>query len=118
MRALCFVEFMKGTDMSRIAAILIFGAAASSSAAHAASVVVKVTDVASAKGQVMVSLCDQSSFGKGRCPIFTKFQPRRGTVSVRFDKVPDGQWAAAVYHDENGNGILDRNGLGIPTEGG
>ena len=28
-----------------------------------------------------------------------------------------GVYAAALYHDENANGKIDRNGLGIPKEG-
>lgn len=34
-----------------------------------------------------------------------------------FDRVPPGTYAVAVLHDENGNGRLDRNFLGIPAEG-
>jgi uncharacterized protein (DUF2141 family) len=31
--------------------------------------------------------------------------------------VPPGTWALAVLHDENRNGKLDKNFVGIPTEG-
>ena len=86
--------------------------------ARSATVSVQVTDIASAKGQLMISLCDQTTFGKGRCQFNAKVPARRGSIVVRFANVPNGRWAAAVYHDENGNGALDRNGLGIPTEGG
>jgi uncharacterized protein (DUF2141 family) len=34
-----------------------------------------------------------------------------------FDELPSGACAVAVVHDENGNGRLDKNSLGIPTEG-
>jgi uncharacterized protein (DUF2141 family) len=34
-----------------------------------------------------------------------------------FDPIPQGTYAVACFHDENGNGKLDRNFLGIPTEG-
>lgn len=30
--------------------------------------------------------------------------------------IPYGQYAVVVYHDANSNGILDKNGLGVPTE--
>ncbi len=34
-----------------------------------------------------------------------------------FTDVPYGTYAVAVLHDENGNGILDRNFFKVPTEG-
>ncbi len=38
---------------------------------------------------------------------------------ARFDflDIPDGTYALVVVHDENMNGKLDTNWLGIPTEG-
>lgn len=42
----------------------------------------------------------------------------RGTEATAvFDNVPAGTYAIAVYHDENGNGEMDTNFLGIPSEG-
>ncbi len=40
-----------------------------------------------------------------------------GIVRCTFTNVPAGTYAVAVMHDENGNGKLDSNFLGIPTEG-
>ncbi len=37
--------------------------------------------------------------------------------SCEFSDVPDGIYAVSVYHDENANGRLDSNFLGIPKEG-
>jgi uncharacterized protein (DUF2141 family) len=34
-----------------------------------------------------------------------------------FPELPAGDYAVAVVHDENGNGKLDTNFLGMPTEG-
>jgi uncharacterized protein (DUF2141 family) len=39
------------------------------------------------------------------------------TVSIRFDSIPAGAWALAVLHDADGDGLLDRNALGVPREG-
>ena len=38
-------------------------------------------------------------------------------ASCAFANLAPGTYAVAVVHDENGNGRLDRNVLGIPTEG-
>ncbi len=34
-----------------------------------------------------------------------------------FPALPHGTYAVAAYHDENGNGKLDTNWMGIPREG-
>jgi uncharacterized protein (DUF2141 family) len=39
------------------------------------------------------------------------------TTSCSFPRVKAGTYAVAVFHDENGNGKLDTNFLGIPSEG-
>ena len=39
------------------------------------------------------------------------------TASCQFDDVVAGTYAIACFHDENNNGKLDTNLLGIPTEG-
>ncbi len=39
-----------------------------------------------------------------------------GQVECRFADVADGTYAIAVSHDLNGNGVVDTNFMGIPTE--
>lgn len=39
------------------------------------------------------------------------------TAQCVFDGLPPGEYAVAVFHDENANNDLDRNFLGIPSEG-
>ncbi len=40
-----------------------------------------------------------------------------GAVEVTLQDVPEGTWALAVLHDENADGRLDKNLLGVPREG-
>jgi uncharacterized protein (DUF2141 family) len=40
-----------------------------------------------------------------------------GAATCNFPGIPPGTYAVVVIHDENHNGKLDRNFLGIPTEG-
>ena len=40
-----------------------------------------------------------------------------GSSSCDFSNLPNGTYAVSVYHDENDNGRLDANVLGIPKEG-
>ncbi|MCY4608268.1 MAG: DUF2141 domain-containing protein [bacterium] len=40
-----------------------------------------------------------------------------GTLSLVFPDLAEGHYAVSVMHDENGDGELDANLLGVPTEG-
>lgn len=40
-----------------------------------------------------------------------------GQITVLFDSIGKGNYAVAVIHDKNANGILDKNDMGIPVEG-
>jgi uncharacterized protein (DUF2141 family) len=40
-----------------------------------------------------------------------------GEMLVKFEEIPFGDYAIAVIHDEDNDGQLDKNVLGIPTEG-
>jgi uncharacterized protein (DUF2141 family) len=42
---------------------------------------------------------------------------RQTQARCNFADIPPGTYALAVFHDENMNGTLDTNWLGIPTEG-
>ena len=42
---------------------------------------------------------------------------RQTQARCDFADIPPGTYALAVFHDENRNGTLDTNWLGIPTEG-
>lgn len=39
------------------------------------------------------------------------------TMTVIFDNLPNGTYAIKLFHDENNNGVLDTNLIGIPREG-
>lgn len=38
------------------------------------------------------------------------------TVTVIFEDLPTGEYAISLYHDENDNGEMDANWMGIPSE--
>jgi uncharacterized protein (DUF2141 family) len=44
-------------------------------------------------------------------------QVKSGNETITFTSLNAGQYAVAVYHDENLNGSLDTRGRGIPVEG-
>jgi uncharacterized protein (DUF2141 family) len=94
---------------------LLLGAAALASAAN---LTVTVKDVRNNTGAVLIVVYDQSGFGKPElAKVKQKAGANAGEVKFVFQGLPAGKYAAAAFHDENGNGKLDRNSLGVPTEG-
>jgi len=83
--------------------------------AAAATVEVHVTGVNAGKGTVNVAVCDQARFLK-QCVYSASVPARAGDNTVTVRGVPPGSWAVLAYQDENENGELDRNLIGIPSE--
>jgi uncharacterized protein (DUF2141 family) len=82
--------------------------------APAATVEVRVSGV-SAKGSVRVAVCDRERFLK-QCAFSASAPAQAGETTVEVKGVPAGTWAVLAYQDENGNGELDRNLIGMPKE--
>ena len=86
-------------------------------AAEAGEVRVRVLDVRSDRGQVLVALCEERDFLARSCALTGAAGARAGTTEVVIRDVPPGVYAAQAVHDENANQDLDRNALGLPLEG-
>lgn len=84
--------------------------------AQAATVVVDVRGVRNDHGVVRVALCTRADFLQPHCHWKGIAPAAHGTVRVTIRDVPPGQYAAQAFHDENGNGTLDRNFFGLPKE--
>jgi uncharacterized protein (DUF2141 family) len=94
---------------------LLLAAAAAAAGAQAATVDVHVSNVAGGKGSIRVAVCDRERFLK-QCAYTASMPAREGENVIAVPGVPKGTWAVLVYQDENGNGELDRNFIGIPKE--
>lgn len=95
-----------------LSAFVLLAAAASASAA---ALEVRVQGVAGARGKVLVAVCDKATFLKD-CPYSGSAPAQDGETVVTIRDLPPGTWAVLSYQDENDNGKLDRNVLGIPKE--
>jgi uncharacterized protein (DUF2141 family) len=84
-------------------------------AASAATVEVHVSAVAGGKGRLQVAVCDRERFLK-QCAYTASAPAREGENVIAVPGVPKGTWAVLVFQDENENGQLDRNLIGIPKE--
>ena len=78
---------------------------------------VEVSGVRTGRGHVLVAICTHAEFLKEHCGFKGSTEAQPGTVPVRVAGVPPGTYAVQAWHDENDNGRIDRDLLGIPTEG-
>ena len=83
-------------------------------AATAADVTVRVLGLRSAEGAIRVAICPEDRFTRAACPYAAAAPASRPAVTVA--GVPDGVYAVQAFHDEDGDGRLDRRGL-RPSEG-
>lgn len=94
-------------------------AAASCINAHAAEVTVRIDGIRAQAGLLKVALVDSPQGWDGTAaPVKADGAPAQGdTASFVFKDLAPGTYAVMISHDENGNGKLDSNIMGIPTEG-
>jgi uncharacterized protein (DUF2141 family) len=96
-----------------LAAIALAGAGCS---AMANEVTIEVTNIAEARGNILVAAYDKADGWLKRTPLMTAAPAKAGSMTLRFPRLPDGDYAISVVHDLNANNRLDMNAIGIPTE--
>lgn len=102
-----------------LASALLAAPAPLGAAAPGGNVTVTVTGLRSAKGKVLACLtaqpkafpdCDKDPAARSATV------PAATQVTLDFGHVPAGRYAISLFHDENGNGRMDKN-LMLPREG-
>ncbi|MGB0854205.1 MAG: DUF2141 domain-containing protein [Pikeienuella sp.] len=80
---------------------------------------VNVASVRNDTGMILIALHDGAEgFPGTRKPIAVQSVPaKQGGVRVVFGDLAPGTYATTLFHDENGDGALDSNLVGMPTEG-
>jgi uncharacterized protein (DUF2141 family) len=81
--------------------------------------IVNVSGLQPLKGDLYISLHKRPEYFQVADSAFMKkrISVNEETETVVFDKVPQGKYAIALYHDENLNGIMETSENGIPREG-
>jgi uncharacterized protein (DUF2141 family) len=101
-------------------ALLAVVAAGTASNAAGDAISVPAVGLRSDQGQVVCTLYGSADGfpakpEKAVARQFVKISSK--SAACFFDNVQPGSYAITVMHDENGNGKLDKNFLGMPTEG-
>ncbi len=79
---------------------------------------VQVAGVSSDAGNIMVAVYDKADgfLKEGQAVMGVRAKAVSGITELQITDLPEGEYALAIYHDENGNDELDTNWLGIPKE--
>ena len=80
---------------------------------------ITVNDINEVKGQLRIGLFSNAENFKLKAnPVDSAvIEVTSKTISYTFKHLNNGTYAVAVYHDENGDDILNKRQLGIPVEG-
>ena len=105
------------TQFRRLAQSAALAALAAAGNAQALDLTVEVLNPKLQQGSINVALYttaegwlkDGQSLAAQRVPVVEK------TVLV-FRNLQPGSYAISLFHDENGNGTMDKNAIGIPSE--
>jgi uncharacterized protein (DUF2141 family) len=85
-----------------------------------AALVLSVHGLHGPGGTLFASLHDRADAFPGATPLSggQRLVPVTGAdAEVRFEGLAPGRYAVSLFHDQNGNGRLDSNWIGAPTEG-
>lgn len=90
--------------------------ALAASSVHAADLKVEVASFTPGGGQLLLALYD-SADGFLKRSVRVAAAPASGSsASIVLNDLPAGEYAFALFQDANGNGQLDKNMMGMPTE--
>ena len=81
------------------------------------TMILKVTGLRSEKGQVRIAVFNSSETWLGEQPVYSStIKVDSQAVVWNIIDVPYGDYGIAAFHDENSNGKMDKNLLGMPKE--
>ncbi len=86
--------------------------------ARAGDLIVEVTEIRNDRGLIRLALHnDPEEFPEGE--RFSGFDEpaNAGSIVVTMKDIPAGRYAAALLHDENRDGKMNTNFIGLPLEG-
>lgn len=104
--------------MLRLSFVAAVGLAALASPAFAQEAEITLTFQTGARtGSVMVALYDSEAAWSGGAPVAqAQVDATTDSPTAVFRGLPAGSYGAKVFHDVDGDGRMDMNPFGIPTE--
>lgn len=106
--------------MKRIALPLLLAAtlaaALATTTSEAADLKVNINGINEAKGEVFVALYNTADLWMKKPINGQRAAAVKGTTTITFTNLPEGEYALSAFHDEDGDKKMARNAMGMPTE--
>lgn len=83
---------------------------------QATHLTITVDEIRSDKGKLMMALFNSKASFTRDAVVGKAVQIKNSKAVWKLSTLPPGKYAAAVFHDKNGNGKMDKSILGIPKE--
>ena len=98
---------------------LIFSSLLLTSALVANELTIEVDRLLNSQGEISIGLYDNANSFTKPSKVYKGAHIRISDSKLRytFADIPNGVYAISLFHDENENNKIDKNFLGIPTEG-
>lgn len=108
---------MSRTNLKILSSMLLYPLLPLSAAAS--ELRLEVTELRTTEGAVLIKVCDSADCwdADGNPAAAVRLSPEGTTLQHVFTGLAPGDYSVLVMHDENGNGRLDTNFIGIPKEG-
>jgi uncharacterized protein (DUF2141 family) len=91
-----------------------------SAIAHAIDITINVQGIRNNQGKIAALVfSNQNGFPSevAKAQVQTRINAVQGNATITLKNVPAGKIAVTILHDENNNGTLEKNFVGIPQEG-
>ncbi|MEJ2636367.1 MAG: DUF2141 domain-containing protein [Calditrichia bacterium] len=115
------MKLIKITNMLLIFCLLplaVFSQDAPVEKSESRGLTVKITGLKNDRGKVMIALCNSEENFSSHEEVFrgAAVEVVNKEAQAVFKDIPPGEYAVKVFHDQNENGKMDTNFLGIPRE--
>ncbi len=84
--------------------------------ANASDLTVNVEGIKTAQGMIMLGLFDEATYNGDGAVGGASVTVEGGSISTTFEGLAPGEYAVRLYHDVNGDGEMNTNPFGMPTE--
>lgn len=81
-----------------------------------ASFSLSIENIKSETGNIHVDIFNTEEGFLKKSFVSKTVSAQKGTITISFKDIPDGEYTAYVLHDKNENGKLDMSKMGIPNE--
>jgi uncharacterized protein (DUF2141 family) len=96
--------------------VLIYGCSILPAKAQEVAFKIEVNNVEVKKGQLLVAVCLENEFLRGKCAYTTVVEVTSDPQQLLVPKLPAATYAVKIGYDKNNNKKIDTNFFGAPTE--